>query len=126
MAALAGTSVCLRHFDANKIFNSIAEHGVTHLCGAPVVMNMIINSKAGDRRAFGHRVNFMTAAAAPPAAVLERIEKMGFDVTHVYGLTETYGPAAICEWHSEWDGLPPAERSIMKARQGVRYTVEEG
>jgi fatty-acyl-CoA synthase len=68
----------------------------------------------------------MTAAAAPPAAVLEKIEKMGFDVTHVYGLTETYGPAAICEWHSEWDGLPPAERSLMKARQGVRYTVEEG
>lgn len=126
MAALAGTSVCLRHFDAHTIFNSIAEHGVTHLCGAPVVMNMIINSKDEDRRAFGRRVNFMTAAAAPPAAVLERIEKMGFDVTHVYGLTETYGPAAICEWHSEWDGLPSAERSRMKARQGVRYTVEEG
>ena len=126
MAALAGTSVCLRHFDAREIFNSIAEHRVTHLCGAPVVMNMIINSKAEDRRAFGHRVNFMTAAAAPPAAVLEKIEKMGFDVTHVYGLTETYGPAAICEWHSEWDGLPSAERSLMKARQGVRYTVEEG
>lgn len=126
MAALAGTSVCLRHFDARTIFNSIAEHGVTHLCGAPVVMNMIINSKDEDKRAFGRKVNFMTAAAAPPAAVLERIEKMGFDVTHVYGLTETYGPAAICEWHSEWDELPPAERSLMKARQGVRYTVEEG
>jgi fatty-acyl-CoA synthase len=89
-------------------------------------MNMIINSKIEERRAFGHRVNFMTAAAAPPAAVLERIEKMGFDVTHVYGLTETYGPAALCEWHSEWDELPSAERSLMKARQGVRYTVEEG
>ena len=126
LAALAGTSVCLRHFDSRTIFNSIAEHGVTHLCGAPVVMNMIINSKDEDRRAFGRRVNFMTAAAAPPAAVLERIEKMGFDVTHVYGLTETYGPAAICEWHREWDELPPAERSMMKARQGVRYTVEEG
>jgi fatty-acyl-CoA synthase len=126
LAALAGTSVCLRHFDARRIFSSIAEHGVTHLCGAPVVMNMIINAKDEDRNAFGHRVNFMTAAAAPPAAVLERIEKAGFDVTHVYGLTETYGPAAICEWHGEWDGLPPAERSRMKARQGVRYTVEEG
>jgi fatty-acyl-CoA synthase len=126
LAALAGTSVCLRHFDARRIFSSIAEHGVTHLCGAPVVMNMIINAKDEDRSTFGHRVNFMTAAAAPPAAVLERIEKTGFDVTHVYGLTETYGPAAICEWHGEWDGLPPAERSRMKARQGVRYTVEEG
>lgn len=126
IAALAGTSVCLRHFDARKIFSSIAEHGVTHLCGAPVVMNMIINSKEEVRRKFGHRVNFMTAAAAPPAAVLERIEKMGFAVTHVYGLTETYGPAAICEWHSEWDELPSQERSLMKARQGVRYTLQEG
>jgi 3-(methylthio)propionyl---CoA ligase len=126
LAALAGTSVCLRHFDAEKIFSSIAEHGVTHLCGAPVVMNMIINSKEGERHKFAHRINFMTAAAAPPAAVLERIEKMGFAVTHVYGLTETYGPAAICEWHGEWDELPPAERSHMKARQGVRYTLQEG
>lgn len=126
IAALAGTSVCLRRFDAPKIFSSIAEHGVTHLCGAPVVMNMIINSKEGERRKFGHRVNFMTAAAAPPAAVLERMEKMGFAVTHVYGLTETYGPAAICEWHSEWDELPSQERSLMKARQGVRYTLQEG
>jgi fatty-acyl-CoA synthase len=126
LAALAGTSVCLRHFDARSIFSSIAEHGVTHLCGAPVVMNMIINARDEERSAFSRRVNFMTAAAAPPAPVLERIEKSGFDVTHVYGLTETYGPAAICEWHGEWDGLPPAERSRMKARQGVRYTVEEG
>jgi fatty-acyl-CoA synthase len=126
LAALAGTSVCLRRFDAQKILGSIAEHGVTHLSGAPVVMNMIINAKEEDRRRFGHRVNFMTAAAAPPAAVLERIEKMGFDVTHVYGLTETYGPAAICEWHAEWDELPSAERSLMKARQGVRYTLQEG
>ena len=126
LAALAGTSVCLRHFDARVIFDSIAEHGVTHLCGAPVVMNMIINSRDEEKREFGRKVRFLTAAAAPPAPVLERIEKMGFDVTHVYGLTETYGPAAICEWHSEWDELPPAERSRMKARQGVRYTVEEG
>lgn len=126
LAALAGTSVCLRHFDARVIFRSIAEHGVTHLCGAPVVMNMIINSRDEDRHESGGKVNFMTAAAAPPAPVLERIEKMGFDVTHVYGLTETYGPAAICEWKGEWDELPPAERSRMKARQGVRYTVEEG
>ncbi|MFI5322571.1 MAG: acyl-CoA synthetase [Thermodesulfobacteriota bacterium] len=126
LAALAGTSVCLRRFDARKIFGSIAEHGVTHLCGAPVVMNMIINSKEEERRKFSYLVNFMTAAAAPPAAVLERIEKMGFAVTHVYGLTETYGPAAICEWHGEWDELPPEERAQMKARQGVRYTLQEG
>lgn len=126
LAAISGTSVCMRRIDSAHIFEGIKKHGATHLCGAPVVMNMIINSSKELREGFDHTVNFLTAAAAPPAAVLERIEKMGFRVTHVYGLTETYGPAAVCEWHDEWDALPSDERSAMKARQGVRYTLQEG
>lgn len=126
IAAMAGTSVCMRSIDTASIFRSIADHRVTHMCGAPVIMNMIINAQDRERRSFDHTVRFMTAAAAPPASVLERIEKMGFSVMHVYGLTETYGPAAVCEWHEEWDGLPSGDRSLLKARQGVRYTVQEG
>jgi len=126
IAALAGTSVCLRRVEAKRIFDFIVDEGVTHMCGAPIVMNMIINSKDEERRPFGQTVQFMTAGAAPPATVLEKIEKMGFKVTHVYGLTETYGPAALCAWHEEWDNLPPDERSMLKSRQGVRYAVQEG
>src|SRR3990172_4083502 len=126
IAALAGTSICLRRIEAERIFDSIVDEHVTHMCGAPVVMNMIINAKYEEIRPIDHTVQFMTAGAAPPAAVLEKIEKIGFKVTHVYGLTETYGPAAVCAWHDEWDYLPSSERSMLKSRQGVRYAVQEG
>jgi fatty-acyl-CoA synthase len=126
VTALAGAHVCLRRVEAAAIFRAIAEHGVTHFCGAPIVLNMLVNAPAEARRELGRTVEVMTAASAPPAAVLERIEAMGFHVTHVYGLTEVYGPAVVCDWHAEWDALTPAERAALKARQGVRYPVLEG
>ncbi|MGH6991004.1 MAG: AMP-binding protein, partial [Stellaceae bacterium] len=127
ITAYAGTHVCLRRLDAAAIFDAIAEHGVTHLCGAPVVMNMLLNAPAAARRDFGgRRIAMMTAGAPPPAAVIEGMQRIGFDVTHVYGLTETYGPAAVCDWHDEWDALPAAEQARLKARQGVAYHVQEG
>ncbi|MBF0267854.1 MAG: acyl-CoA synthetase [Alphaproteobacteria bacterium] len=126
LAALAGTSICLRRIDAPHIFNAIAEHKVSHFCGAPIVLGMVINASDAERKAFAHKVKIMTAAAPPPAAVLERIEAQGFEVTHVYGLTEVYGPATVCAWHPEWDGLEASERARLNSRQGVRYLVEEG
>ncbi len=126
LAAVAGTSVCLRNVNAAGIFAAIADEGVTHFCGAPVVLNMVVNAPEEERRPLGRTVEIMTAAAPPPPAVLERIEAMGFRVTHVYGLTEVYGPATICAWHPEWDALEPVERARIKSRQGVRYPVEEG
>ncbi|MCC7049259.1 MAG: acyl-CoA synthetase [Alphaproteobacteria bacterium] len=126
ITALAGTHVCLRRIEAATIFDAIATHGVTHFCGAPVVLNMLVNAPDAARRALGRIVEVMTAASAPPAAVLEKIEAMGFHVTHVYGLTEVYGPAVVCEWHVDWDARPPAERAAIKARQGVRYAVLDG
>ncbi len=126
LAAVAGTSVCTRQVTAQAIYKGIREHGVTHFCGAPVVLNMVINHVAEHTRPLPNPVKVMTAAAPPPASVLEKIENLGFDVTHVYGLTETYGPAAMCAWHHEWDKLPSDERATKKARQGVRYQVLEG
>jgi fatty-acyl-CoA synthase len=126
LAALAGTSICLRRIDAKHMFESIALHKVTHFCGAPIVLGMVINATEAERKPFSHKVEIMTAAAPPPAAVLERIEAQGFRVTHVYGLTEVYGPATVCAWHPEWDELPAGERARLKSRQGVRYLVEEG
>ncbi|MCY3830539.1 MAG: acyl-CoA synthetase [Rhodospirillaceae bacterium] len=126
LPAVAGTSVCLRNVSAAGIFAAIAEEGVTHFCGAPVVLNFVINAPEDERRPLPQKVEIMTAAAPPPPAVLERIEAMGFRVTHVYGLTEVYGPATICAWHPEWDALEPQERARVKSRQGVRYPVEEG
>ena len=123
---LAGTHVCLRRVEASAIYAAIARHHVTHLCGAPVVMNLLLNAPAEQRQGFSRRVAMMTAGAAPPAAVLEGLEGLGFAVTHVYGLTETYGPAVISEWHGGWDELPAPERARLKARQGVRYPVLEG
>jgi fatty-acyl-CoA synthase len=99
---------------------------VTHLCGAPVVMGMIINAPPEQRRAFDHPVNMMTAASAPPAAVLQAMAELGIKVTHVYGLTEVYGPATVCAWQEAWDPLPPQERARLQARQGVPYPVLEG
>jgi fatty-acyl-CoA synthase len=128
VTALAGTHVCLRRVEAGAIFDAIERHGVTHLCGAPVVMNMLVN--AGPHHVQGAKlerpVDMMTAGAAPPAAVIGHIEELGFRVTHVYGLTEVYGPAVVCAWHDEWDALPDDTRARLKARQGVRYPVLEG
>jgi len=121
LAAMAGTSVCLRRVEAGSIFAAIADHKITHFCGAPIVLSIIINATREQRRSFDHQVNVMTAAAPPPASILEAMEKDGFNVTHVYGLTETYGPAVVCAWKPKWDGLPSDERARIKSRQGVPY-----
>lgn len=123
LAAVGGTSVCLRRVNSANIFNAIADHGVTHFCGAPIVMGMVINATEEEKRPFEHQVNMMTAAAPPPAAVLAAMEAEGFNVTHVYGLTETYGPAVICSWKKEWDKLDIQGKSGKKSRQGVPYHV---
>ncbi len=122
----AGTHVCLRKVEAGAIFQALAEEGVTHLCGAPVVMGMLLNARPEERRDFPQAVKMMTAASAPPAAVLEKMEAMGIEVTHVYGLTEVYGPATVCAFHEAWRGLSAVERAAKLARQGVRYPVLEG
>jgi fatty-acyl-CoA synthase len=130
ITALAGTHVCLRRVEAAAIYEAIAREGATHLCGAPVVMNMLLNANLGAgpglKRSLNRRIEMMTAGAPPPAAVIEGMEGLGFHITHVYGLTEVYGPAVVCAWHGEWDDLPPAERARLKARQGVTYPVLEG
>jgi fatty-acyl-CoA synthase len=123
VTALAGTHVCLRRVEAQAIYEAIERHGVTHLCGAPVVMNMLIHGRLEKLK---RPVDMMTAGAAPPAAVISGMERFGFRITHVYGLTEVYGPAVVCAWHDEWDRLDPDERARLKARQGVRYPVLEG
>jgi len=125
LAAVAGTSVCTRKVDAKIIFDNIADHRVTHFCGAPIVLNLVLNAGEQDRREFKHTVKVMTAAAPPPVAVLQGMEASGFDVTHVYGLTETYGPAVICAWKPEWDALPADQRARLKSRQGVPYHALE-
>ncbi len=123
---LAGTHVCLRKVTARDIYHAIEKHGVTHLCGAPVVMNMIANAKDTDRRELPFPVQIMTAAAPPPPPVIARMEEIGFRVSHVYGLTETYGPAVVCSWQEEWNGLNMQEQAQMKGRQGVNYQMLEG
>ena len=125
LAAVGGTSVCLRNVSASAIFDAIADHSVTHFCGAPVVLNLIIHAAESETRNFDHTVEVMTAAAPPPAAVLAAMEAAGFSMTHVYGLTETYGPAVICAWHPEWNDLPLAEQAEIKSRQGVQYHMLE-
>ncbi len=116
--------MCLRRVEPAAILQAIELHGVTHLCGAPIVMGAIVNHPGVRRPAA--TVRMMTAGAAPPAAVLEGMERLGFEVTHVYGLTEVYGPAAVCAWNEGWDALPEDRRAAIKARQGVAYTVQEG
>jgi len=123
VTALAGTHVCLRRVEAGTVYRAIAEHGVTHLCGAPIIMQMILGAGPEDRAVFDQQVKMMTAAAPPPAPVLAKMAEAGFQVTHVYGLTEVYGPAVVCAWNPEWDGLDPAEQAAVKARQGVSYPV---
>jgi 3-(methylthio)propionyl---CoA ligase len=126
MAANAGTSVCLRKVDAALIFDLVRKHRVTHYCGAPIVHQTLINAPAELRKGIDWTVNCLVAGAAPPAAVIEGMEKMGFSLTHVYGLTETYGPATVCAKQPEWANLPLGDQVQMNGRQGVRYTVEEG
>jgi fatty-acyl-CoA synthase len=126
LAAVAGTSVCLRRVEAGAIFDAMAKHKVSHLCGAPIVLNLILNASEAERRDLSHEVEVMTAAAPPPAAVLAQMEKNGFKMTHVYGLTETYGPAVICAWKPQWDALDEGKRAALKSRQGVRYHALEG
>ena len=121
----SGTHVCLRRVDAAAIYRLIEEHRVTHLCGAPVVLNTLINAPEEAKRPFDHPVEIMTAAAPPPAAVLQAMEAEGARITHVYGLTETYGPAVVSEWHEAWDARDAAERARVKSRQGVRYPMLE-
>jgi fatty-acyl-CoA synthase len=123
---LAGTHVCLRRVEAAAIYETIARERVTHLCGAPVVMNMLLNAGAGVTRVDERRIEMMTAGSPPPAAIIEGMERLGFRITHVYGLTEVYGPATVCAWHDEWDALPAEERARLKARQGVNYPVLDG
>ena len=126
MAANAGTNVCLRRVEAKPIFDAIRAHKVSHYCGAPIVHAMLINAPEELKRGISHKVSCLVAAAAPPAAVIEGMQRMGFDITHVYGLTETYGPAAVCAKHAEWDAMDIAGRTERNGRQGVRYTCEEG
>ena len=125
ITAQAGTHVCLRRVEAQAIFKAIEDHGVTHLCGAPIVMGLMINAPEETRPKTDHRVSMMTAGAAPPAAVIGKMEAMGIDVCHVYGLTEVYGPSVVCAWNPEWDALPEDERARLKARQGVPYELQE-
>ena len=123
ITALAGTNICLRKTEPGPIYDAIIEHGVTHMCGAPIVMGMLVNASSQEKRTLTKSVKILTAGSAPPAAILEQIELLNFEVTHAYGLTECYGPGVVCEWHPEWEELPVAEKFTKKARQGVPYLV---
>ena len=126
IAANVGTNVCLRKVDAAAIFGLIRTHRVTHYCGAPIVHSTLINADPKLRKGIAHKVSAMVAGAAPPAAMIEGMERIGFDLTHVYGLTETYGPATVCAKHDQWMNLDIGNRAERNGRQGVRYIVEEG
>ena len=126
VTAACATHVCLRKVDPALIFPAIEEHRVTHLCGAPIVLNMLVNAPEAVKRPLPHRVEVATGGAAPPSAIIESMEKMGFNVTHLYGLTESYGPATLCAWQEEWEALPLDARARLMARQGVRYPTLEG
>ena len=125
MAANAGTNVCLRKVEAGPILNAIREYKVSHYCGAPIVHQTLINAPEELKKGIAHKVSCLVAGAAPPAAILEGMEQMGFSITHVYGLTEVYGPATVCAKHEEWASLPLAEQARLNGRQGVRYPVQE-
>jgi Acyl-CoA synthetases (AMP-forming)/AMP-acid ligases II len=125
LALTAGTHVCLRWVRAKAMYDAIADHGVTHLCGAPIVMSTLLGASEAEKRTFSQTVIFNTAAAPPPEAVLSAMTEAGFVVNHLYGLTETYGPAVVNEWHMEWNELDSAGQASRKARQGVRYAALE-
>jgi len=125
MAANSGTNVCLRRVDAKLILDAIREHKVSHYCGAPIVHSLLVNAPAEWRAGITHKVSALVAAAPPPASVIEGMETIGFNITHVYGLTETYGPASVCAKHVEWDSLSIDNRTERNGRQGVRYHLQE-
>lgn len=125
IAAMAGTNICLRTVSAGSIFAAIDAHKVTHFCGAPIILNFVINATDEERCDFDHNIDIMTAAAPPPASTLAKIQEQGFNVTHAYGLTETYGPAVMCAWKSEWNDEPIEKQAYLKARQGVNYHMLE-
>ncbi len=123
IAAYAGTNICLRNVSAKGIFDAIADHKIDHFCGAPIVLGMIVNAPKDEQKPFDYTIHVMTAGAPPPATILQSMSNAGFDVTHAYGLTETYGPATVCAWQDDWDDLPATEQAAMKSRQGVNYVV---
>ena len=126
LTALAGTSVCLRYVSAKNMFDAIADHKVTHFGGAPIVLNFLAQATAEEKREYTQQVYVVTAGAPPPAATLEAVQKMGFDVTHVYGLTETYGHISLCAWQDEWNELSVEEQSKLRSRQGVKFPMMDG
>ena len=125
VTAVGGTHVCLRAVDPTRIFALIEEHRVTHLCGAPIVLNTLVHAQDRPQQPFAPPVEVATGGAAPPSAVIERMEDMGFHVTHLYGLTESYGPATLCEWQPAWDSLVVADRAVHRARQGVPMPTQD-
>jgi len=125
ISAVAGTHVCLRAVRAATMYELMSKHGVTHMCGAPIVMSTMLAASEAERKPLSATVDFITAGAPPPAAVLGQMKTAGFNVTHVYGLTEVYGPAVVNEWNTKWDALPDDEQAALKSRQGVRYLALE-
>ncbi|WP_275099965.1 acyl-CoA synthetase [Sedimenticola hydrogenitrophicus] len=126
VALLSGTNICLRQVRVEPIFAAIKQEKVDHFCGAPIVLNTLNNAPDKLKQGIKHKVKVMTAGAAPPSAVIEEMERLGIEVTHVYGLTEVYGPTVVCAWKDDWNDLPAAEKAVLKARQGVRYHMLEG
>jgi fatty-acyl-CoA synthase len=126
VTAMAGTHVCLRAVDPGLIFPMIVEHGVTHMCGAPTVLTMLISAPEAQRRSFAQPVHIMTGGSPPPAKVIKGMEELGFKVLHIYGMTELQGPSTYCAVQDAWSGLPLEERAVEMARQGVRYQVVDG
>jgi len=126
ISIVAGTHVCLRQVRAKAMYDALADHGVTHLCGAPIVMSTLLNAPEDEQREFVQSVDFFTAAAPPPESVLAAMKERGFNVTHIYGLTETYGPSVVNDWNRDWDNLDAPSYAAKKARQGVRYVTLEG
>jgi fatty-acyl-CoA synthase len=121
VTAAGGTHVCLRRVEPKRIFELIVEHRVTHLCGAPIVLNMLVHAPEAEKKTFAHSVQVATGGAAPPSAIIASMERMGFRVHHLYGLTESYGPATLCAWQESWDDLDLPQRAAMMARQGIAY-----
>jgi fatty-acyl-CoA synthase len=126
VTAMGGTHVCLRRVDPALIFPMIVEHGVTHMCGAPTVLNMLVSAPEEQRRRFNHIVDIQTGGSPPPAKVIKGMEELGFRVTHIYGMTELQGPSTLCVPQDRWADLPLEERAVFNARQGVRYPVVDG
>ena len=125
IAAMGGTNICLRNINAKEIYEAIDLYRVDHMCGAPIVLGMILNAPDDEKNSFSHTVKIMTAGAPPPASIIQGMESSGFNITHTYGLTETYGPSTVCAWRDEWNEQSIEEQAVLKARQGVEYPVLE-